>query len=108
MKLILLFISLIAGLFKLGGEPEVVVKELPYAQIALNDSARMDCFEYGDSTLMVMTVCAPQCSSCARVYNKEGELIRTITPPISSIFPLASINKETGELIWTDNDNWEY
>ena len=53
-----------------------------------------------------MTACAPQCSSCARVYNKEWQLIRTVTPPFSSIFPLATI--EDGKIVWKDNDTWEY
>lgn len=106
MRYLLLFISIVAGLFKLGENPEVIVKDAPYARIALTDSTTLECYEYGDSTLVVLTACAPQCSSCARVYNKEGEVIRTITPPFTSIFPLATI--ENGQLVWKDNDTWEY
>ena len=74
MRLILLFISIVAALFKLGGEPEVVVNEPPYARVVLNDNATLETYEYaqGDTVLVVLTVCAPECSSCARIYNKEG------------------------------------
>ncbi|MBR6117996.1 MAG: hypothetical protein IKQ11_03955 [Paludibacteraceae bacterium] len=108
MRVIILFISIIAGLFKLGGTPEVVYQEGPYSRAFLTDSTTtIEYYEYAtDSSLVVLTVCAPQCSSCARVYNKEGELIRTITPPFTSIFPLAHI--ENGQLIWENNDTWEY
>lgn len=107
MKYILLFISIVAGLFKLGEEPQVVFQDEPYSRVALTDSTTLEFYDYsGDSALVVLTVCAPQCSSCARVYNKEGEVIRTITPPFVSIFPLAKI--ENGQVIWTDNDTWEY
>ena len=99
LRLFLLNIGLafIANLFQLKGNP----------RIALTDSTTLEIYE-GDSILVVMTACAPQCSSCARVYNKEWRLIRTITPPFQSIFPLASINKETGIIEWSDNDKWEY
>lgn len=107
MKYILFFISLVAGLLKLGSNPEVVVDEPPYTRVALADSTMLEFYEYEtDSALVVLTVCAPQCSSCARIYNKEGEVIRTITPPFTSIFPLATI--EDGQLVWKDNDTWEY
>ena len=107
MKYILLFISIVAGLFKLGSNPEVVEEEAPYTRVALTDSTTLEFYEYeNDSALVVLTVCAPECSSCARVYNKEGEVIRTITPPFTSIFPLATI--ENGKLVWKDNDSWEY
>lgn len=106
MRLIILFISIVAGLFKLGNEPQVVVQEPPYTRVALTDSTTLEYYEYTDSALVVLTVCAPQCSSCARIYNKEGEVIRTITPPFTSIFPLATI--ENGQLVWKDNDTWEY
>ena len=76
-----------------------------YEKIALTDSSTLEVYK-GDSTLVVLTVCAPQCSSCARVYNKEWQLIRTVTPPFSSVFPLATI--ENGRIIWTDNDTWNY
>ena len=74
-------------------------------RIALTDSTSLEVYK-GDSILVVFTACAPQCSSCARVYNKEWQLIRTVTPPFRSIFPLATI--QDGKIVWTDNDTWEY
>ena len=98
-------LSLIAHLFQIGGDPQVVVQDGPYEKIALTDSTTLEVYK-GDSILVVFTACAPQCSSCARVYNKEWKLIENVTPPFSSIFPLATI--ENGRIIWKDNDNWEY
>lgn len=98
-------LSLLSDLFQLGGDPKVVVQDGPYEKIALTDSTTLEVYK-GDSILVIFTACAPQCSSCARVYNKEWQLIQTVTPPFSSIFPLATI--ENGRIIWKDNDNWEY
>ena len=98
-------LSLIADLFQIGGDPQVVVQDGPYEKIALTDRTTLEVYK-GDSILVVFTACAPQCSSCARVYNKEWKLIENVTPPFSSIFPLATI--ENGRIIWKDNDNWEY
>ena len=98
-------LSLIADLFQIGGDPQVVVQDGPYEKIALTDSTTLEVYK-GDSILVVFTACAPQCSSCARVYNKEWKLIENVTPPFSSIFPLATI--ENSRIIWKDNDNWEY
>lgn len=108
MKGILLTISLalIKDLFALGGHPQVVEKDSVYERIALTDSTQLEVYQAPDSILVVFTACAPQCSSCARVYNKEWNLIHTVTPPFSSIFPLATI--ENGCIIWKDNDTWSY
>ena len=103
----LLTIALIASLLKVGGKPEAVETEGAYTKYALTDSATLEIYE-SDTIYVVMTVCAPQCSSCARVYNKEGELIEQITPPLRSVFPLATMDKQTGRITWTDNDEWEY
>ena len=107
MRLLLLNIALafLANLFQLKGNPQVEAENGPYTRIALTDSTTMEIYE-SDSILVVFTACAPQCSSCARIYNKEWQLIRTVTPPFSSIFPLATI--ENGRLIWKDNDSWNY
>ena len=109
MRTFLLSISLalIANLFRLGGKPEVLEQSGSYTRVALTDSTSLEIFE-GDSIIVVMTACAPQCSSRARVYNKEWTLFRNIKPTVTSIFPLASIDKESGQLTWSDNDNWEY
>ena len=84
----------------------MVYQEGPYERIALTDSTSLEVYQGSDSIWVVMTACAPQCSSCARVYNKEWQLIETLTPPFSSVFPLATI--ENGRIIWKDNDTWEY
>ena len=99
-------LSLIADLFQLGGTPHVVYQEGPYERIELTDSTSMEVYKGTDSIFVVLTVCAPQCSSCARVYNKEWQLIATPQPPFKSVFPLATI--ENGQIIWTDNDTWSY
>ncbi len=98
-------LSLLTELFQLGGTPHVIERTENYERIALTDSTTMEVYK-GDSIFVVMTVCAPQCSSCARIYNKEWKLIATPQPPFSSVFPLATI--ENGHIIWKDNDTWEY
>lgn len=108
MRSILLAIglSLLADLFQLGGNPHVVYQEGPYERVALTDSMQLEVYKGTDSILVVLTACAPQCSSCARIYNKEWQLIATPQSPTPSIFPLATI--ENGRIVWKDNDNWEY
>lgn len=109
MRLILLNIAFtfIASLFQLKGNPLVITEDGPYTRIALTGSTTMEIYE-SDSILVVFTACAPQCSSCARVYNKEWKLVRSLTPPFSSIFPLATIDRSTGRVVWKNNDTWEY
>ena len=68
----------------------------PYATTSVRDT-----LVTGDSIIVIHTVCAPVCSSCARVYNKEWTLIGTLTPPFRSPFPEAYI--ENGRLLWRDN-----
>ena len=43
----------------------------------------------------------------AYIY-KEWVLIGDIPSPLTSIFPLATMDKKTGHIEWTDNDTWEY
>ena len=100
-------LALLADLIPLGHKPLVVELNDTYERIELTDSTSLEVFT-GDSILVVFTACAPQCSSRARVYNKEWKPVRDILPPFPSVFPLATIDKETGRLIWTDNDTWEY
>lgn len=107
-SILLISLAMLSNLFQIGGNPQVIEQDGPYEKVALTDSTTMEVFLTSDSAIVVMTSCAPQCSSCARVYNKEWRLIRTITPPFQSIFPLATINKETGIIEWSDNDKWEY
>ena len=100
------FFALLTDLIQLGESPHVVYKDGSYERIALTDSTQMEVYNGADTILVVLTACAPQCSSCARVYNKEGQLIAIPQSPTPSIFPLATI--ENGRIVWKDNDNWEY
>lgn len=68
----------------------------PYSTTSVRDT-----LVTGDSIIVIHTVCAPVCSSCARVYNKEWHFIGTLTPPFRSPFPEAYI--ENGRLLWRDN-----
>lgn len=99
-------LSILADLFQVGGNPQVVYQDGAYERVALTDSTQLEVYKGADSILVVLTACAPQCSSCARVYNKEGQLIAIPQSPTPSIFPLATI--ENGRIVWKDNDNWEY
>ena len=99
--------QLLLDISRMGGDPEVLQEEKPYVRMQLTDSATIEMY-LGDSIIVVTTICAPQCSSCARVYNKEWQLVQTLTPPTPSIFPLATIDPKTGKVIWKDNDTWEY
>ncbi len=99
-------LSILADLFQVGGNPQVVYQDGAYERVALTDSTQLEVYRGADSILVVLTACAPQCSSCARIYNKEWKLIATPQSPTPSIFPLATI--ENGQIVWKDNDNWEY
>ena len=59
-----------------------------------------------DTIIVIHTVCAPICSSRARVFNKEWQEIGVLRPPFQSFFPEAYI--ENGKLLWRDNDNFDY
>lgn len=99
--------QLLLDISRMGGAPEVLQEEGSYVHIQLADSASLEMY-LGDSIIVVTTICAPQCSSCARVYNKEWQLVQTLTPTTPSIFPLAAIDPKTGKVMWKDNDTWEY
>ena len=99
-------LSILADLFQVGGNPQVVYQDGAYERVALTDSTQLEVYRGADSILVVLTACAPQCSSCARVYNKEWELIEKVTPSVTSVFPLATF--ENGHIVWTDNDTWNY
>lgn len=92
---------------ELGGKPEVLDRTEKYMHVSLSDSAYFEMY-VADNVIVVYTVCAPICSSCARVYNKEMEYLFPLEPPFTSIFPLATMDRETGRIVWTDNDKWEY
>ena len=101
-----LFIPFLYSALQFIGQPQIIETDGPYARYALTDSTSMEIYEATDSVIIVLTACAPQCSSCARIYNKEGELLSAPQSPTPSIFPLAHI--ENGRIIWTDNDTWSY
>ena len=68
--------------------------------------SKRDTIAYGDSIIVIHTVCAPICSSHARVYNKEWKEIGVLKAPFKSAFPEAYI--EDGKLLWRDNDTFDY
>ena len=108
MKYLLLSIAVLSQLLvSVGGEPKIIEQSESYTLIALTDSTTLEMYEK-DSIIVVMTVCAPQCSSYACVYNKEWVFAHPITPTVTSIFPLATLNKKTGAIEWKNNDDWEY
>jgi len=64
-------------------------------------AASLQVLDYKDSMLVVETVCAPICSSTARVFDRDGKLIRTIAPDCEGTLPFAWI--ENGKVHWRDN-----
>jgi len=99
--------DLVSNYKYLGGETQKLDETGNYLRVSLADSAFIEIY-FADNILVVYTVCAPKCSSCARVYNKEWEFLFPLNPPFSSLYPLATMDKETGRIIWTDNDDLEY
>lgn len=85
----------------LGGSPVVEEESAHYSRIRMADSCYIEVQNYGDSILVVQTVCAPVCSSCAHIYNKEWQLLREVRPTKECTFPLAAIRN--GQLVWQDN-----
>ena len=101
------FTDMLENYRKLGGKPEVMEQTEKYMHVSLSDSAYVEMY-VADNILVVYTVCAPICSSCARVYNKEWKFLFPLEPPFVSVFPLATMDRETGRIVWSDNDKWEY
>lgn len=93
--------QLMTDLTLLGGQPEVETEAGNYTRIRMADSCYTEVLDYGDSLLVVQTVCAPVCSSRARVYNKEWTLLRDVEPTVTGIFPYATITD--GQLRWEDH-----
>ena len=75
--------------------------DVPYEVTSTHDTIAL-----GDRIVVIHTVCAPICSSHARVYNKEWQPIGELQAPFTSIFPEANI--EDGQLLWRDNDTLDY
>jgi hypothetical protein len=74
--------------------------------VAYEITSNCDTLVCGDSIIVIHTVCAPICSSHARVYNKEWQEIGVLKAPFKSIFPEAYI--ENDKLLWRDNDTLSY
>ena len=99
----LLFIpQIIAMLTAMGFPPEPIVDEGNYQRYLTQDSCTIEVLDYGRTALVVQTVCAPICSSSARVYNtKSNKVVKDIKPTVEGVFPYAWI--ENGHLYWKDN-----
>jgi len=71
----------------------------------LSDSQiHRDTLVVGDTAKVITTICAPICSSIARVYainNKEWQLVLTLTGDSTMVFPEAYFEEQ--QLRWKDN-----
>ena len=75
-------------------------------QVVCDVISTRDTLITNDSIIVIHTVCAPICSSHARVYNREWQEIGVLKAPFKSIFPEAYI--ENNKLFWRDNDTLSY
>jgi len=100
-RLFLYIPPIISMLTAMEAAPTVQYTEDNYTRFQTKDSCTIEVLDYGDSALVVQTVCAPICSSNARVYNMDNKVIRTIRPAVDGVFPYAWI--EDGVLRWRDN-----
>lgn len=75
-------------------------------QVVYDVISTRDTLITNDSIIVIHTVCAPICSSHARIYNKEWQEIGVLKAPFKSIFPAAYIENE--KLLWRDNDTLSY
>ena len=93
---------IIADVQALGGTPEVVVEEDTYCKVRLADSCYIETYNYGDSILLVQTVCAPLCSSVAQMYDSDWTLLHPIAAPAEYTLPQAFI-MPNGTIRWQEN-----
>ena len=93
---------IIADVQALGGSPEVVIEQGAYAKVRLADSCYLETYHYGDSILLVQTVCAPLCSSVARMYDSRWTLLHPIPAPDAYTLPQAFIDSN-GDIRWQEN-----
>jgi hypothetical protein len=83
------------------------VKAEDTIDVALYDVTSVsDTLYMNDTIIVIHTVCAPVCSSCARAYDKEWKYIGNVVPSIKTASPEAYI--ENGRLLWRDNDPYDY
>ena len=94
--------QIIADVQAMGGSPEVEIEEGAYAKVRLADSCYLETYHYGDSILLVQTVCAPLCSSVARMYDSHWTLLHPVPAPDAYILPQAFINSN-GTIRWQEN-----
>ena len=102
-KVFILFILFFAGVahhYSFAQQDITAEQQIP-EPISMRDTLVLS-----DSIVVIHTVCAPICSSHARVYNKEWQVIGELQAPFTSIFPEAYI--EDGQLLWRDNDTLDY
>ena len=101
-RLLLYIPQIIAMLTAMDAPPLRVVDEGNYQRYVTQDSCTIEVLDYGKKALVVQTVCAPICSSTARVYNtKTNKLVQEMKPTVDGVFPYAWI--ENGQLYWRDN-----
>ena len=93
---------IIADVQALGGSPEIVIEQGAYAKVRLADSCFLETFHYGDSILLVQTVCAPLCSSVARMYDSQWKLLHPMPAPAAYTLPQAFIDSN-GAIRWQEN-----
>ena len=93
---------LIADVQALGGSPEVVVEEDTYCKVRVADSCYLETYHYGDSILLVQTICAPLCSSVAQMYDSDWTLLHPIAAPADYTLPQAFI-MPNGTIRWQEN-----
>ncbi|MGM9825377.1 MAG: hypothetical protein ACI3Z8_02945 [Paludibacteraceae bacterium] len=94
--------QIIADVQAVGGTPEVEIEEGAYAKVRLADSCYLETYHYGDSILLVQTVCAPLCSSVARMYDNQWTLLHLVLAPEAYTLPQAIINNN-GTIRWQEN-----
>ena len=94
--------QIIADVQALGGTPEVVIDQGAYAKVRLADSCYLETYHYGDSILLVQTVCAPLCSSVARMYDSQWTLLHPMPTPDAYTLPQAFI-ENNGAIRWQEN-----
>lgn len=93
---------IIADVQALGGSPEVVIEQGAYAKVRLADSCYLETYHFGDSILLVQTVCAPLCSSVARMYDSQWTLLHPMPAPAAYTLPQAFIDSN-GAIRWQEN-----
>ena len=94
--------QIIADVQAVGGSPEVEIEEGAYTKVRLADSCYIETYHYGDSILLVQTVCVPLCSSVARMYDSQWTLLHPVPAPDTYTLPQAFINTN-GTIRWQEN-----